>query len=239
MTRSNGRASRDAEAARRRPRATPRNADGAALRARRLRAIARRLSRSHARMRALVARIGPPNVLVTPDPFIALTGSIIHQQISMSAARSVRRRLSDRCPRGRWTPGAILALDDGELRACGLSRQKVGYVRNIAQAFAGGAVRRASLRRMADEAVIETVTRIKGVGRWTAEMLLIFSLEREDVWPVGDLGLRRAIQLFFELPAAPSPVQALSAGEIFRPVRSYATWYLWRSLEAPVAPGIA
>jgi DNA-3-methyladenine glycosylase II len=142
------------------------------------------------------------------------------------------------CPRQRLTPGAVRSLDVSALRGAGLSRQKAAYAQNVAEAFASRVLTAAKLRRLPDAEVIAAVTAVKGVGRWTAEMLLIFCLERPDVWPVDDLGLRNAVQRFtgeVELPAA-AEMQTL--GEAWRPYRTCATWYLWRSLEAPTEPAI-
>lgn len=199
--------------------------------------IPRKLARIDPRMGALVRRVGPFAPEVTRDPFSALIGSILHQQISMIAAMSLKRRLKEACG-GKLTPATILALREEQLRQAGLSRQKAVYVREIASHFAGGALSAAKLRRMSDEELIEATTTIKGVGRWTAEMLLIFCLERPDVWPVDDLGLRKGLQRFLGLTELPSRGDTLSAGEPFRPYRTHATWYLWRSLDLPVLPGV-
>ena len=143
------------------------------------------------------------------------------------------------CPRRRLTPAAIMALDHDTLRAAGLSRQKAAYVRNMAEAFASRELSAAKLRRMSDDEVVEATTRIKGVGRWTAEMLLIFCLERPDVWPVDDLGLRKAVRNFLAMTEMPRPAEIQAVADPWRPYRSYATWYLWRSLEGPLMPGVA
>ena len=187
----------------------------------------------------LIDRIGPHRPIITRNPFTALLGSIIQQQVSMSAASAIYNRLKALCPRRRPTPAAILELDDDTLRGIGLSRQKVAYVRNIGEAFATRALTTAGLRRMSDEEVLAATTRIKGVGRWTAEMLLIFCLERPDVWPVDDLGLKKALRDFLGRREMLPPAEMQEAGELWRPYRSYATWYLWRSLEGPMMPGVA
>jgi len=188
---------------------------------------------------ALMARIGPFAPKVTSNPFVALLGSITHQQVSMAAGTTIFNRLLDLCPRRRLTPAAIQALDEPTLRTAGLSRQKVTYIRNIADEFASGHLTSAKLRRMPDEDVIAATTRIKGVGRWTAEMLLIFSLERPDVWPIDDLGLRNAVQRHLGSVTPLKPAELTALAEPWRPYRTIATWYLWRSLENPVQPGIA
>lgn len=196
------------------------------------------LARRDRRMRALIARIGPYEPDRTRDPFLALFASILHQQISMSAARSIQRRVRALLPRRRVTPRALLALPDAQLRSAGVSPQKLGYLRSLAEHFASGKITAARLRRMPDDEVIETVTDVKGIGRWTAEMLLLFCLERPDIWPVDDLGLRKGLQRFYGLAEPPSAKEALAMGEPWRPYRSVATWYLWRSLENPVQPSL-
>ncbi len=196
------------------------------------------LSQRDPRMARLIERIGPHRPIITPDPFVALVGSILQQQVSMSAAAAIQRRLAGLCPAGRLTPAAVLGLDPAALRAAGLSRQKALYVRGLAEAFDSGMLSAAGLRRMSDEEVIAAVTRLKGVGRWTAEMLLIFCLERPDVWPIDDLGLRKAVRNFLGMKRLPAPRTMRRAGEPWRPYRTYASWYLWRSLEGPLMPGI-
>lgn len=155
----------------------------------------------------------------------------------MSAAAAIQRRLRAACG-GRVTPAALLCLDGEALRALGLSRQKAEYVRNVADAFSSRQLTAARLRRMTDEEVIAATTAIRGVGRWTAEMLLIFCLERPDVWPVDDFGLRTAVGRFLGLSETPPPSAIRDVADPWRPYRSYATWYLWRSLQGPVAPRI-
>jgi DNA-3-methyladenine glycosylase II len=201
-------------------------------------AAVRSLARRDRRLAALIRRIGPYRPARTANPFLALVGSILHQQVSMSAAAAVYRRLKALCPRGRMTPAAVLTIGDDALRAAGLSRQKVQYVRGLAQAFASGELTATKLRRMSDDEVIEATTRLKGVGRWTAEMLLLFCLGRPDVWPSDDLGLRRAAQLFLQRDEPPTAAALRALGEPWRPYRSYATWYLWRSLDKPLQPAI-
>lgn len=199
---------------------------------------AEHLRRIDPRMAALIDHIGPHRLIITRDPFKTLVGSILSQQVSMSAAAAMQMRLRKLCPRGRVTPAAILALDDAAMRRAGLSRQKMRYLRDLAEHFADGRLRPAALRRLGDEQVIEAATQVLGIGRWTAEMLLMFCLERPDVWPIDDLGLRKAVRNYLGMKSMPSPRTMRRAGEPFRPYRSYASWYLWRSLEGPFMPGL-
>jgi DNA-3-methyladenine glycosylase II len=207
-------------------------------RRRQTRAALRHLSAADSRLATLIRRIGPYTPKLTPDPFHALVGSIVHQQVSMAAARAIRLRLAALCPRRRITPRALLALSVDELRSAGVSRPKARYLRGLADAFATRRLTPAGLRAGSDEEVIAAVTELPGVGRWTAEMLLIFCLERPDVWPVDDLGLRTAVQRLLGLKTSPRPREILSVADPWRPYRSVATWYLWRSLDGPVEPAI-
>jgi DNA-3-methyladenine glycosylase II len=202
------------------------------------RAAAEHLRRTDARFAELIDRFGLERPVITADPFVALVGSIVQQQISMGAANAIYGRLRALCPRRRVTPAALLALDDATLRGAGLSRQKIRYTRELAAHFADGRLRSARLRRMTDDEVIAATTRVVGIGRWTAEMLLIFCLERPDVWPVDDLGLRKAVQRFCRKRAMPAPRAIERLADPWRPFRSYATWYLWRSLEGEAMPGV-
>lgn len=202
-------------------------------------AAAEFLCRVHGGFVPLVQRYGLERPITTHDPFVALFGSILQQQISMAAAAAVLRRVKGLCPRGRLSARAIAELRPEQLRAAGLSRQKIVYVHDLARHFLSGEIAPAALRRMSDEEVIEHTSRVKGIGRWTAEMLLIFCLERPDVWPVDDLGLRKGAQRFFGLAEMPSARSLRPMGDPFQPYRSYATWYLWRSLEGPLMPGIS
>ena len=202
------------------------------------RAAVHHLTRANPRLGALIRTIGPHRLIITPNPFVALVGSILQQQVSMSAA-AVQRRLNTLCPRGRVTPAAIQQLDDGKLRGAGLSRQKAKYIRSLAEHFASGTLSSRKLRSMTDEEVIAATTQVKGIGRWTAEMLLIFCLERPDVWPIDDLGLRKAVRNFLGLGDLPERETMQATGEPWRPYRTYASWYLWRSLEGPFMPGVA
>lgn len=199
---------------------------------------ARFLARKDRRLAELIRRIGPGGPALIRDPFAALVGSIVHQQVSLSAGAAMYRRLKTRCPRGRLTAGAVRQLTDADLRAAGLSRQKAAYVRGIAEAFATRRLTARRLRALPDEQVIEAATQLKGVGRWTAEMLLIFCLGRPDVWPVDDFGLRKAAQQFLGRNEPPRPAELAELGEPWRPYRTYAAWYLWRSLERQLPPAV-
>ena len=178
----------------------------------------------------LIAAHGPCTLAPDPRPFHTLVDSIISQQISVKAAASILRRFQALLPDGAVTPEAILALPVEQMRAAGLSGAKARYVRDLAEKVAAGVVDLESIAHAPDEVVIRELVQVKGIGRWTAEMFLIFSLGRPDVLPVDDLGFRTAAQRAYGLAALPgkAALQALAAG--WHPYATVATWHLWRSL---------
>jgi DNA-3-methyladenine glycosylase II len=164
--------------------------------------------------------------------FEMLARAIVFQQLSTKAARTIYGRLEEAAG-GSLTPGAIQNLSVGEMRRAGLSRQKLGYIRDLAEHALSGKVDFALLPSMSDEEVIATLTDIKGIGVWTAHMFLLFSLRRPNVLPVGDLGVRMAIQRAYRKRKMPTPKQVEQIAKGWHPYCSYAAWYLWRSLELP------
>jgi DNA-3-methyladenine glycosylase II len=188
------------------------------------------LKRSDAVLAAVIARVGACQVAYREPTFEALARSIVFQQLSTKAARTIYGRLEEAAG-GKVTPEAIQNLSVGELRRCGLSKQKAGYIRDLAEHALSGKVDFARLPEMSDEEVIVALTDIKGVGVWTAHMFLIFALRRPNVLPVGDLGVRTAIQRLYKKRKLPTPAQMEKLAESWQPYCSYAAWYLWRSLE--------
>jgi DNA-3-methyladenine glycosylase II len=191
----------------------------------------RLLARRDPILRELMRAHGPCGLSARQhaDPFKALTRAIVGQQLSAKAAATIFSRfeaLFDTFP----TPAQVLAVSDDRLRGVGLSTQKLGYLRDLCRRIVEGELPLDVLDRMDDEAVIERLTQVKGIGRWTAEMFLIFRLQRPDVLPVGDLGIVRAVQRAYKLRKAPSPDRLTRIGEAWRPYRSVACWYLWASL---------
>ena len=164
-------------------------------------------------------------------PFVALTRAIISQQLSTKAADTIAGRFNGLCGPRRPTPAAVDRLTDVELRAAGLSTQKISYLRDLCLRIRTGALRLETLDTLSDDGVIEALTQVKGIGRWTAEMFLIFRLHRPDVLPVGDLGILKAVQRVYGLRKAPTPDRLTRIGESWRPYRSIACWYLWASLD--------
>jgi DNA-3-methyladenine glycosylase II len=164
------------------------------------------------------------------DPFRALLHAIIGQQLSTKAAATIVRRFMDLL-NGRPTPTAIARLTDAEMRAVGISGQKVRYIRDLCARLSDGSLDLHALRVLSDDQVVEALTQVKGIGRWTAEMFLMFRLQRPDVLPVGDLGIVKAVQRAYRLRSAPTADRLTRIGERWRPYRSVACWYLWASLD--------
>lgn len=163
------------------------------------------------------------------DAFTMLIRAIIGQQISVKAADSVWARVADRL--GEVTPERVLAVGPANLREAGLTRQKSGYLVHLAEAAHAGRLDGTHWRRLDDEAVIKELSALKGIGRWTAEMFLIFHLQRPDVLPLGDVGLRRAVGNHYSGGEALELGALAKIAEAWRPWRTVATWYLWRSLD--------
>jgi DNA-3-methyladenine glycosylase II len=166
------------------------------------------------------------------DPFPALVRTITAQQISTKAAATIHGRLVALMPGGVAAPAGLLELTDDQLRQAGLSRQKAAYLRDLAAKVASGELPVDTLDAMADEEVIEAIVKVKGLGRWSAEMFLMFRLRRPDVLPVDDLGIVNAIQRLYKLRKKPKADRIRKIGETWRPYRTVACWYLWRSLES-------
>jgi len=163
------------------------------------------------------------------EPFMTLARAIVGQQISVHAAQSVWDRFVAAAP--DVTPLQVLALAPARLRACGLSARKVEYISDLAQHFVDGTIHVQRWPEMEDEAVIAELVQVRGVGRWTAEMFLIFNLLRPDVFPLDDLGLQKAIRQAYFKGRSASPARMRKLGATWVPWRSVATWYLWRSLD--------
>jgi DNA-3-methyladenine glycosylase II len=165
------------------------------------------------------------------DHLTALVGAIVSQQLSIKAAATIFARFAALFPDHQIPgAGAIQALDSDTLRAVGLSGQKIGYLRDLCARIADGRLQLETLDDLADEHVIERLTSVKGFGRWTAEMFLMFRLHRPDVLPAGDLGIVNAVQRLYRLRKRPDARRILKMGEIWRPYRSVASWYLWQTL---------
>jgi DNA-3-methyladenine glycosylase II len=197
------------------------------------RAVFRRAQQHLARrdpvLRRLIDTIGPCTLRHDPDHFAVLARSIISQQISTKAAASIHRKLHEALAPLGVTPAGVSAASAETLRAAGLSASKARSLADLAAHVESGAIPLADLHRMDDEEVIARLVPVYGIGRWTAEMFLIFSLGRLDVLPVADRGLRVGAQLQYGLEANPGKARLEELAEPWRPYRSIATWYFWRS----------
>jgi DNA-3-methyladenine glycosylase II len=182
---------------------------------------------------ALIRKHGPCGLAAAQraDHFSALVRAIVGQQLSTKAAATIHRRLIALAGGGPAIPASLERLTDAQLRSVGLSRQKTAYLRDLCAKVGGDEVRLDALERMSDDEVIVELTKVKGVGRWTAEMFLMFRLHRPDVLPVGDLGIVNAVKNVYRLRKKPTPARIMKIGEAWRPYRSVASWYLWRSLD--------
>lgn len=188
----------------------------------------RHIIKSDAVMRDIVRRVGPYEMQVRGQPYQSLLRAILYQQLAGAAAAAIERRFlalfGGRIPK----PHELATLSDDQFRGAGVSRQKAGYMRSIGEHFDSGELSDRKLMRAPDDEVIEAVTQIKGVGRWTADMLLMFCLGRPDVLPVGDLGIQNSMKAAYSLGSAPKPDEMLVIAEPWRPYRSAGSWYLWR-----------
>jgi DNA-3-methyladenine glycosylase II len=187
---------------------------------------------------ALIRRHGPCGLAAAQrsDHFSALVRAIVFQQLSTKAASTIYSRLVALMPDGHPEPAALAALTDEQLRAAGISRQKAGYLRDLCEKVLNGVVDLDAIDSVSDEEVIAALTAVKGIGRWSAEMFLMFRLHRPDVLPVGDLGIVNAIKRAYGLRKTPKPDRIRKIGEAWKPYRSVACWYLWRSLDNAPAP---
>ena len=182
---------------------------------------------------AVIRRVGACELAPRGDPYRYLVRSVLHQQITGNAARAIEARLRASFDGRIPSAGRLRRASPARLRAVGLSRQKVASLRAIASAFDDGSLDARRLRRLDDEAVVEAVTVIRGVGEWTAHMLLMFALGRPDVLPVGDYGIRKGAQALYGLAELPHRRELEAIAAPWRPYRSVASWYLWRSQDAP------
>jgi DNA-3-methyladenine glycosylase II len=195
----------------------------------------RHLAATDPRMAALIARSErynvKPNGLVRP--FDALAESIAYQQLSGKAAATIWKRVRALYPRRKYLdPHLVLKTPDEKLRGAGLSRSKVAALKDLAAKTIDGTVPSAQvLAKMSDEEIIERLIQVRGIGRWTVEMLLLFDLARPDVWPIHDYGVRKGFAKTFGKRKLPTPKQLLKLGKKFAPHRSIAAWYFWRALD--------
>lgn len=182
------------------------------------------------RLGSIIESVGSYTIERQPEPFRSLVEAIIYQQLAGRAADTIFGRFL-KTYGGRFpSPSRIASTSSVTLRAAGLSRQKIEYLKDLASRVSDKRLNLRKISQMDDEQVIFELTKVRGIGRWTAEMFLIFCLGRPDVLPVGDLGLRRAIRVSYGLADLPSPSEMQELASAWKPYRSVATWYLWKSL---------
>lgn len=189
---------------------------------------------------AVIDRVGPYTAQIRRvDPYASLLRTILFQQLAGAAANAIQKRFlalygDDSQPP---TPEQLLATTDEDLRAAGVSRQKIGYMRDLALHVHEGRLDLEDLTQVDDDEVLRRITAVKGLGDWSAHMYLMFHLGRPDVLPIGDLGVRNGMRLTYGLEATPTPKQAIEIGARWAPYRSVGSWYMWRAAE-PTAPDI-
>ncbi len=194
------------------------------------------LKKACPRMKAWIKRQGPCELVADTgrSPFQSLVNAVAHQQLHAKAAATILGRFRKLFPSGRFPgPKSLASVTDDDLRSVGFSRAKAAAIRDIAaQTIAGVVPGSKEIRTLSDQEIIDRLVQVRGVGKWTVEMLLIFTLDRPDVWPVDDYGVRAGWRNLYGLEALPTPKDLQAFGEQFRPHRSVAAWYLWRAADA-------
>jgi DNA-3-methyladenine glycosylase II len=191
------------------------------------------LKKSDPVLAAIIERVGPYRIQFREPEFGTLVRSIVYQQLSGKVASVILERLLHALPGRKLTPRAILKLTPEKMRSLGLSGAKTAYIRDLAERTKSGEVIFKDIHGRSDEEVVEHLTQVKGIGVWTAHMFLIFALQRPNVLPVGDLGVRSAIKRAYGLEELPKPGEMERIAERWHPYCSVAAWYLWRSLDGP------
>jgi DNA-3-methyladenine glycosylase II len=199
---------------------------------RQIRAAERHLAKTDSILAQLIERHGPCTLMRCPKPhFHTLVWAIINQQLSVKAAQSIERRLQQRLRTQLFKPEHFYRVQERSLRACGLSGAKVRYIREISRRVRVGLLDLRQLDSLDDDQVAELLMDLPGIGRWTADMLLMFSLGRLDILPIGDLALRKSIQLHYRLPDDADSELYLQVAESWRPYRTVASWYCWAAVD--------
>ena len=196
----------------------------------------RHLKRNDPVLARIIARVGPVRFKLDDDHYEAVVGSIIFQQLAGSAARAILNRFKQLYGGRVPSPKEYLATDIQKLRGSGLSPQKISYIKDLAERLENGILDLNRLENLPDEEVLNELDNVRGIGRWTAEMFLLFKLGRTDVLPVDDLGLRKAAQKAYRLRKLPSRDRFEQLAEKWHPYSSISTFYLWKSMEKPEAP---
>jgi len=193
-------------------------------------AAARRLANVDPILRRIIRRVGPCTLRRHPRYFVTLCDSIVSQQLSARVAEVIFARFEALYPHRRPTPQRVARTPVPRLRTAGLSGQKARYLKELAKGFASGRIRPTRFARQSNEEIVEVLTLIHGIGRWTAEMFLMFSLNRLDVLPVDDLGIKKAVQQAYGLRRLPKAAMIRRIGRPWHPYETIACWYLWQSL---------
>ena len=190
------------------------------------------LSQKDLKLASIIRSIGDYSIKMHSDPFESLIQSIVYQQLSGKAANAIYNRFLNYYGCTVPTPQQIISTPSETLRTkIGLSFKKIEYIKDLSSRISDGRLNLSLLSGMTDDEIVSELIQVKGIGRWTAEMFLIFCLGREDVMPIGDLGIRKAIQILYNLPQIPTPSSMLAISLPWKPYRSIATWYLWKSLD--------
>jgi DNA-3-methyladenine glycosylase II len=202
-----------------------------------LRKAVNHLRRTDPVMAGVIERVGPCRFATAEKltHFEAVSRSIIYQQLSGKAAATIYGRFTALFDQSPPHAHGIIALDDARLREVGLSRQKAGYLRDLSARVVAGDLPIETLHQLPDDEVVRHLTSVKGIGKWTAQMFLMFRLGRPDVLPELDLGIRKAVQRAYRLRKLPAPERVLKIGSVWAPYRTIASWYLWRSIDGDAA----
>jgi DNA-3-methyladenine glycosylase II len=192
--------------------------------------IQRHFNKHDKAMAKIVKKVGPIKLKPNKKYFLVLCRSIISQQISVKAADAIMSRFLKLFPNQNLTPPRVQEIPESKIREAGLSKQKVAYMKDLSEKFLNKSINPRKFQFMENEEIIENLTQVYGVGRWTAEMFLIFSLGRPDIFPAGDLGVRTAIKNIYNLDAVPSIKGSKPYGEKWSPFETIGAWYAWRSL---------
>ncbi|HEV3235026.1 MAG TPA: DNA-3-methyladenine glycosylase 2 family protein [Candidatus Dormibacteraeota bacterium] len=193
-------------------------------------AAAKQVAKRDPALRAFIAKAGPVRMRGgVGDYFGSLVRSIMYQQLAGRAAAAIHGRFVEALG-GKVTPDAVLAADPEKLRAAGLSAAKLAAVLDLAQKSTDGTVPLHDLQELPDDELVARLSSVRGIGRWTAQMFLLFELRRLDVWPVDDLGVRNGYRLIHGLPEMPKPKELEALGDVYRPYRSIAAWYCWQAV---------
>lgn len=202
------------------------------------RAARRHLSKADPVLARIIAEVGPLGIMPRAERFQALARTIIFQQLAGAAANAIYNRFVGLFP-GAPFPSAeqVLAKSDAELRAVGLSEKKALYIKDLAAHVRDGTLNFHRFHRMTDNEIVTDLTRVKGIGKWTAEIFLMFNLGRPDIMPADDLGVQNAVKRYYRMRQRPNRKRLLRHAERWRPYRSAAAWYLWRSLDITLPDG--